>query len=139
MEWAPAVLLIDVSSDAEHLALPFAEKAQKLVMYDGAELSTAIAASLGDTEALLACKKNRFPSSASAALEADRALKPCFGNNATSKSTLTCSPVACRQIIDLQGGKRAPDGRTAPRERNGIAIRRLGFVLVLANPKAPDF
>jgi 2-polyprenyl-6-methoxyphenol hydroxylase-like FAD-dependent oxidoreductase len=71
-----------MSSDAEHLALPFAGEGAKLVMYDGAELSTAIAASLGDTEGLLACKKNLFPSSASAAVEADRAFKPCFGNNA---------------------------------------------------------
>ena len=53
-----------------------------LVMYDGAELSTAIAASLGDTEAFLACRGNLFPPSASAAVEADRDLKLCFGNNA---------------------------------------------------------
>ena len=63
-----------MSSDAAHLAF---------AMYDGAELSKAIAASLGDTEAaLLACKRNLFPHSASAAVEADRNLKLCFGNNA---------------------------------------------------------
>jgi hypothetical protein len=62
---------------------PSLEKAPTLVMYDGAELSKAIAASLGDTEAaLLACKRNLFPPSASAAVEADRDLKLCFGNNA---------------------------------------------------------
>jgi hypothetical protein len=32
--------------------------------------------------ALLACKRNLFPPSASAAVEADRDLKLCFGNNA---------------------------------------------------------
>jgi 2-polyprenyl-6-methoxyphenol hydroxylase-like FAD-dependent oxidoreductase len=72
-----------MSSDATHLALPFAGEGANLVMYDGAELSKAIAASLGDTEAaLLACKRNLFPPSASAVVEADRDLKLCFGNNA---------------------------------------------------------
>jgi 2-polyprenyl-6-methoxyphenol hydroxylase-like FAD-dependent oxidoreductase len=62
-----------MSSDEAHLALPFAGEGANLVMYDGAELSKAIAASLGDTEAaLLACKRK----------EADRDLKLCFGNNA---------------------------------------------------------
>ena len=75
-----------MSSDAAHLALPFAGEGANLVMYDGAELSKAIAASLGDTEAFLACRGNLFPPSASAAVE---------------------------------------EG-TARRERNGIAIRRLG-------------
>ena len=48
MEWAPAALLIDVS-DAAHLALPSAGEGANLITYDGAELSKAIAASLGDT------------------------------------------------------------------------------------------
>jgi hypothetical protein len=78
-----------MSSDAPHLALPFAD----LVMYDGAELSKAIAASLGDTEAaLLARKRNLFSPSAFAAVEADRDLKLCFGNNAPQVN-LTCSPI----------------------------------------------
>jgi 2-polyprenyl-6-methoxyphenol hydroxylase-like FAD-dependent oxidoreductase len=73
-----------MSSDAVHLALPFAGEGANLVMYDGAELSKAIAASLGDTSkaALLACNRNLFPPSASAAVETDRDLKLCFGNNA---------------------------------------------------------
>jgi 2-polyprenyl-6-methoxyphenol hydroxylase-like FAD-dependent oxidoreductase len=72
-----------MSTDAAHLALPFAGEGANLIMYDGAELSMAIAASLGDTEAaLLACKRNLFPPSASAAVEADRDLKLRFGNNA---------------------------------------------------------
>jgi 2-polyprenyl-6-methoxyphenol hydroxylase-like FAD-dependent oxidoreductase len=70
-------------SDAAHLALPFAGKGADLVMYDGAEVSKAIAASLCVTEAALpACKRNLFPPSAPAAVEADRDLKLCFGNNA---------------------------------------------------------
>src|ERR1700757_388847 len=70
-------------SDAAHLALPFAGKGADLVMYDGAELSKGIAASLGDTEAAVpACKRNLFPPSASAALAANRDLKLCLDNNA---------------------------------------------------------
>ena len=72
-----------MSSDAAHLALFFAGEGANLVMYDGADLSKAIAASLGDTEAALpACKRNLFPPSASAAVEPERELKLCFGNNA---------------------------------------------------------
>ena len=82
-----------MSSVAAHLALPFAGEGANLVMCDGAELRKAIAASLGDTEAaLLACKRNLSPSSASAAVEADRDLKLCFGNNAPQVN-LTCSPI----------------------------------------------
>ena len=72
-----------MSSDAPHLALPFAREGANLVMYDGIELSKAIAASLDEAEAaLLACKRNLFPPSASAAVEADWNLKLCLGNNA---------------------------------------------------------
>ena len=62
---------------------PSLEKGASLVMHDGAELSKAIAAGFGDVEAaLLACNRNLFPHSASAAVEADRDLKPCSGINA---------------------------------------------------------
>ena len=72
-----------MSSNAAHVALPFAGEAANLARYDGAELSKAIAASLGDTEvALVACKRNLFPPSSPAAVEADRDLKLCFSNNA---------------------------------------------------------
>ena len=72
-----------MSSDAAHLVLPFAGEGANLVMDDGAELSKAVTASLGDTEAALpACKRNLFPPSASAAVEPERELKLCFGNNA---------------------------------------------------------
>jgi 2-polyprenyl-6-methoxyphenol hydroxylase-like FAD-dependent oxidoreductase len=72
-----------MSSDAAHLAFPFAREGANLVMQNGAELSQAIPASLADTEAaLLACKRNLFPHSASAAVEADWNLKLCLGNNA---------------------------------------------------------
>jgi 2-polyprenyl-6-methoxyphenol hydroxylase-like FAD-dependent oxidoreductase len=72
-----------MSSDAAHLVLPFAGEGANLVMYDGAELSKAIAANLGDTEAaLLARKRNLLPPSVSPAVEADRDLRLCFGNNA---------------------------------------------------------
>jgi 2-polyprenyl-6-methoxyphenol hydroxylase-like FAD-dependent oxidoreductase len=82
-----------MSSDAAHLALPFAGEGANLVMYDGAELSKAIAASLGDTEAaLLACKRNLFPPSASAAVEADRDLRLCSATTRL-KVNLTCSPI----------------------------------------------
>jgi len=60
---------------------PSLEKAN-LVMYDGVELSKAIAAGFDDTEAaLLACKRESVSPSASAAVEADRDLKLCFVNN----------------------------------------------------------
>jgi 2-polyprenyl-6-methoxyphenol hydroxylase-like FAD-dependent oxidoreductase len=50
-----------MSSDAAHLALPFPGEGATLAMYDGAELSKAITASLGDTEAaLLAYKRTLF-------------------------------------------------------------------------------
>jgi 2-polyprenyl-6-methoxyphenol hydroxylase-like FAD-dependent oxidoreductase len=101
-----------MSSDAAHLALPFAGEGANLVMCDGAELRKAIAASLGDTEAaLLACKRNLFPPSASAAVEADRNLKLCFGNNAPQSQLDLFTNKPARQILALQRGKRAPDGR----------------------------
>jgi 2-polyprenyl-6-methoxyphenol hydroxylase-like FAD-dependent oxidoreductase len=82
-----------MSSDAEYLALSFAGGGANLVMYDGAELSQAIAASLGDTEAaLLACKRNLFAHSASAAEEADRDLELCSATTRL-KVNLTCSPI----------------------------------------------
>ena len=77
-----------ISSDAAHLALPFAREGANLVMYDGVELRKAVAASLDDTEAApLSCKRNLFPPSASAAVDADRDLKLYLGNNPASKST----------------------------------------------------
>jgi 2-polyprenyl-6-methoxyphenol hydroxylase-like FAD-dependent oxidoreductase len=117
-----------MSSDAAHLALPFAGECANLVMYDGAELSKAIAASLGDTEAaLLACKSNLFPPSASAAVEADRDLKLCFGNNATqSQLDLFTNNQPIKQLPYKEGKERLMEG-TAPRERNGIAIRSFGL------------
>jgi 2-polyprenyl-6-methoxyphenol hydroxylase-like FAD-dependent oxidoreductase len=82
-----------MSSDAAHLALPFAGEGANPVVYDGAELSKAITASVGDTEAALrACKRNLFPPSAFAAVEADRNLKLCFGNTRL-KVNLICSPM----------------------------------------------
>jgi 2-polyprenyl-6-methoxyphenol hydroxylase-like FAD-dependent oxidoreductase len=84
-----------MSSDAANLALPFAGEGANLVMYDGAELSGAIAASFGDTEAaLLACKRNLFPPSASAAVEADRKIgtSSCVSVTTRLKVNLTCSP-----------------------------------------------
>ena len=72
-----------MSSDTANLALPFAGEGANLVMYDGAELSKAIDASLGGTEAaLLVCKRILFLPSASANAEGDRDLKPCFRNDA---------------------------------------------------------
>ena len=87
----------------------------------------AIAASLGDTgAALLACERNLFPPSASAAVEADRDLKLCFGNNAAqSQLDLFTNNQPVKQIALQRGKERLMEG-TAPRERNGIAIRRLG-------------
>ena len=77
-----------MSSDAAHLVLPFAGEGANLVTYDGAELSKAIAASLGDTEAaLLACKRNLFPPSASAAVEGGSGPQAVFRQQRASKST----------------------------------------------------
>jgi len=100
-----------MSSDAAHLALPFAREGANLVMYEGVELNKAIAASLDDTEAaLLACKRNLFPPSAFAAVEADRDLKLCFGNNAPQVD-LTGSTMTSPSHVCPTSGKRAADGR----------------------------
>jgi hypothetical protein len=88
----------------------------------------AIAASFGDTEAtLLACKRNLFPRSASAAVEADRDLKLRFGNNAPqSQLDLFTNNQPVKQLPYKEVKERLMEG-TAPRERNGIAIRSFGL------------
>jgi 2-polyprenyl-6-methoxyphenol hydroxylase-like FAD-dependent oxidoreductase len=76
---APGVTLL---GDAAHLMSPSGDGAN-LAMYDGAELGKAIAANPGDVEAALtAYEKDLFPRSASAAAEADRIFKLCFGDDA---------------------------------------------------------
>jgi len=79
--------------DAAHLALPFAGKGADLAMYNGAELSKAIATSLGDTEAALpTCKRNLFAPSAPAAVEAV-GTSSCVSTTTRLKVNLTCSPI----------------------------------------------
>jgi 2-polyprenyl-6-methoxyphenol hydroxylase-like FAD-dependent oxidoreductase len=74
---------VTVIGDAAHLMSPFAGEGANRAMYDGAALGEAIAANPGDIEAaLLAYEKDLFPRSASAAAEAGRNLKLCFGDNA---------------------------------------------------------
>jgi 2-polyprenyl-6-methoxyphenol hydroxylase-like FAD-dependent oxidoreductase len=74
---------VTLLGDAAHLMSPFAGEGADLAMYDGAELGLALAANPGDVEtALIAYEKDLFPRSASAAAEADRNLKLCFGGNA---------------------------------------------------------
>lgn len=75
----PGVTLL---GDAAHLMLPAGEGAN-LAMYDGADLGKAIAANPDDVEAaLLAYERDLLPRSSSAAAEAERTFKLCFGDNA---------------------------------------------------------
>jgi 2-polyprenyl-6-methoxyphenol hydroxylase-like FAD-dependent oxidoreductase len=75
----PGVTLL---GDAAHLMAPSGEGAN-LAMYDGAELGRAIAAHPGDVEAaLLAYETALFPRSAAEAVEANRVIEMCFGENA---------------------------------------------------------
>ncbi len=106
-------------------------------MYDSVELSKAIAASLDDTEAaLLACKGNVFPPSAFAAVEADRDFKLCFGNNAPqvdlTGSTITSPSHTCPYKWEKRGRWKHESEMVSP-------LGGSAFVLVLANPKTPDF
>jgi hypothetical protein len=105
-----------MSSDAAHLALPFAGEGATLVMYDGAELSKAIAASLGDTEvALLACKRNLFLP-AHLLLWRRIGISSCVSATTRVKVDLTCSPITSPSNNWLTKGKRALMDGTAPRE-----------------------
>jgi 2-polyprenyl-6-methoxyphenol hydroxylase-like FAD-dependent oxidoreductase len=78
-ERVPGVTLI---GDAAHLMAPSGEGAN-LAMYDGAELGKAIAAAAGDAEAALSTyEESLFPRSVAEAVEANRIIEACFGDNA---------------------------------------------------------